>query len=72
MNFVLKFLVTLPIKIYKLLISPFLGSNCRFTPTCSQYMQISIEKYGIKGVGLGIIRILKCHPWGKSGYDPVP
>ena len=45
---------------------------CRFTPTCSQYMIDAINKYGIfKGIKLGIIRILKCHPKGKFGYDPV-
>ena len=47
-------------------------SMCRFTPTCSQYMIDAIEKYGcIKGIGLGIKRILSCHPKGKFGYDPV-
>ncbi|MBR1416650.1 MAG: membrane protein insertion efficiency factor YidD [Bacilli bacterium] len=47
-------------------------SLCRFTPTCSQYMIDAIEKYGvIKGIRLGIKRILKCHPKGKYGYDPV-
>lgn len=48
-------------------------SMCRFYPTCSNYMIEAIEKYGlIKGIRLGIIRILKCHPGGKKGYDPVP
>lgn len=47
-------------------------SMCRFTPTCSQYMIEAIEKYGvIKGIKLGVKRILKCHPKGKFGYDPV-
>ena len=47
-------------------------SMCRFTPTCSEYTKIAIEKYGIfKGIKLGIKRILKCHPKGKYGYDPV-
>lgn len=47
-------------------------SLCRFTPTCSEYTKIAIEKYGvIKGIKLGIKRILKCHPKGKYGYDPV-
>ena len=45
---------------------------CRFTPTCSEYMKISIEKYGtFKGLKLGIKRLLRCHPFGKYGYDPV-
>ncbi|MBQ4262890.1 MAG: membrane protein insertion efficiency factor YidD [Bacilli bacterium] len=46
---------------------------CRFTPTCSQYMKVSIERYGVlKGIKLGTKRILRCHPFGKFGYDPVP
>ena len=58
---------------YQKLISPYLGPKCRFTPTCSQYSVESIKKYGpIKGIYISLIRILKCHPWGGSGYDPVP
>jgi len=58
---------------YQKLISPYLGPKCRFTPTCSQYSVESIKKYGpIKGNYISLIRILKCHPWGGSGYDPVP
>lgn len=46
---------------------------CRFTPTCSQYMKVSIERYGVlKGIKLGTKRIIRCHPFGKFGYDPVP
>ena len=46
---------------------------CRFTPTCSEYMIQAIEKFGvIKGIKLGIKRLLRCHPYGKMGYDPVP
>ena len=61
------------IKIYQLLISPLLPSSCRFKPTCSQYTKEALEKYGLlKGLWFGIKRISKCHPWGKSGYDPVP
>ncbi len=53
---------------------PFMGhNNCRFTPTCSEYMIEAITEYGtIKGIKLGIKRILKCHPKGEFGYDPVP
>ena len=63
---------TIPIKIYQLVISPFLGKSCRFEPTCSSYSIESINKYGVvKGISLSLKRILKCHPWGNSGYDPV-
>lgn len=61
------------IKIYQLFISPLLPSSCRFIPTCSAYTKEALEKYGLfKGLWLGLKRISKCHPWGKSGYDPVP
>jgi len=60
------------IDIYKYLISPLLGNNCRFLPTCSEYTRDSIVKFGlVKGCWLGLKRILKCHPWGKGGYDPI-
>ena len=63
----------LPIKIYQILISPLLGPSCRFTPTCSQYTIEAIQKYGpLKGGWLGFKRILRCHPWGGCGHDPVP
>tara|TARA_B100000900_G_scaffold63856_1_gene49314 strand:- start:168 stop:389 length:222 start_codon:yes stop_codon:yes gene_type:complete len=62
-----------PIKIYQILISPLLGPSCRFTPTCSQYTIEAIQKYGpLKGAWLGFRRILRCHPWGGCGHDPVP
>ncbi|BBB29074.1 conserved hypothetical protein [Neptunomonas japonica JAMM 1380] len=61
------------IRIYQYAISPFLGSNCRFYPSCSHYMLEAIETHGIlKGIGLGSRRILKCHPWHEGGMDPVP
>jgi len=61
------------IKIYQLLISPLFPSSCRYTPTCSHYTLEALKKYGIlKGSWLGIKRISRCHPWGGSGYDPVP
>jgi putative membrane protein insertion efficiency factor len=71
--FLTKKLIILPIKIYQLFISPWLGFNCRFQPTCSQYTIEAIEKKGlIKGLFLGIIRISKCHPFSKkSGFDPL-
>ena len=60
------------INIYKYLISPLLGNNCRFLPTCSDYTKESIIKFGlVNGVWLGLRRIVKCHPWGKSGHDPI-
>ena len=61
------------IRFYKICISPYLGSHCRYTPTCSQYAYEAISKYGIlKGGWLALRRLLRCHPWGGSGYDPVP
>lgn len=61
------------IRIYQNTISPFIGANCRYTPTCSAYATEAIKKYGpFKGGRMAIRRILSCHPWGKSGYDPVP
>jgi putative membrane protein insertion efficiency factor len=60
------------IDIYKYLISPLLGNNCIFLPTCSEYTKDSIVKFGlVKGCWLGLKRILKCHPWGKGGHDPI-
>ena len=61
------------IKFYKTFLSPYMGRSCRFQPTCSTYTYEAIQKYGIiKGGWLGLRRILRCHPWGGSGYDPVP
>lgn len=58
---------------YQIFLSPMLGNNCRFVPSCSQYYLEALQQHGIvRGNYLGIKRILKCHPWGKSGYDPVP
>lgn len=61
------------IRLYQLLVSPLLGSNCRFTPTCSHYGIEAINKYGpLKGGWLTLKRIGRCHPWGGHGHDPVP
>ncbi|MDY0360301.1 MAG: membrane protein insertion efficiency factor YidD [Desulforegulaceae bacterium] len=60
------------IRFYQLAISPYLGNNCRFYPTCSAYSYQAIEKYGIiKGLFLSIKRILKCNPFHPGGYDPL-
>ena len=60
------------IKFYQKAISPFLGRRCRFYTTCSEYTKQAVEKYGaLKGLYLGLIRILKCHPFHKGGYDPL-
>ena len=72
----MKFLIlpfTLLIRIYQTLISPYTPATCRFQPTCSSYSIEALEKHGLfKGFKLMIIRIFSCHPWGRSGYDPVP
>ena len=61
------------IKIYQFLISPIIGKNCRFNPTCSNYALEALKKHGLfLGMYYSIIRISKCHPWGGSGHDPVP
>ena len=65
--------ILLPIKAYQYLISPLLGTSCRHLPTCSAYAQDAIELHGVmKGSWLALKRILRCHPWGTHGYDPVP
>jgi len=73
----LKFVLSLPfiilIKLYQWIISPWIGPACRFTPTCSHYGIEAFKKHGpVKGFLLTVKRISKCHPWGGSGYDPVP
>jgi putative membrane protein insertion efficiency factor len=61
------------IRFYQTVISPLTPATCRFEPTCSHYSVEAIQKYGVlKGIWLSLKRIAKCHPWGKSGYDPVP
>jgi len=67
-----KFAVWL-IQTYRFAISPLLGSNCRYTPTCSAYTMVALERFGFfRGLLLGTRRILRCHPWHEGGYDPVP
>lgn len=72
-----KWLFTLPllalVKFYQYCISPLTPPSCRYVPTCSQYAVEALRKYGpIKGVWLTLKRLSRCHPWGGSGYDPVP
>lgn len=62
-----------PILFYQKCITPYTPSSCRFQPTCSEYARQAIRKHGpFKGLALAIWRILRCNPWGGSGYDPVP
>lgn len=66
-------LLLLPVYFYKACISPLFPPSCRFTPTCSEYAIEALKKHGpIKGMWLTFRRILRCNPWGGSGYDPVP
>lgn len=66
-------LMVLPIKFYQGAISPMFPACCRYTPTCSQYAIQALRKHGpLRGSWLAIKRICRCHPWGGSGYDPVP
>lgn len=61
------------VRLYQFLLSPLLGQNCRFTPSCSHYAIQAIQKYGaIRGVWYGARRIARCHPFNAGGYDPVP
>ena len=61
------------VRFYQICISPLKPATCRFTPTCSAYAIEALRKHGpIKGLYLTIKRLLRCHPWGGSGYDPVP
>lgn len=73
----MKKLLVFVLKLYKKLISPVLesifGKACRFTPSCSTYTIIALERFGVvTGLKLGIKRFARCHPWGGSGSDPVP
>ena len=73
MKHLLSTLLILLIQFYRKCISPLFPPCCSYTPTCSQYAVEAITKYGpFKGTWLAIKRIARCHPWGGSGYDPVP
>ena len=69
----LALILSLPVRAYRATFSPFVGHNCRFQPTCSAYALEALDKHGgVKGGWLAARRICRCHPWGASGYDPVP
>lgn len=73
MKKIFSYLLLLPVYFYRGYISPMTPPSCRFVPTCSEYAIEAIKKYGpFKGLYLAVRRILRCHPWGGSGYDPVP
>jgi len=70
---ILAYILLAMIRGYQYLLSPFLGSQCRFTPTCSHYAAEALKRHGaIKGANLAGRRLLRCHPWCDGGYDPVP
>lgn len=66
-------LLILPIRVYQYVISPMIGPRCRFAPSCSEYAAEALSNHGVlRGGWLAVRRIVRCHPWGGSGYDPVP
>lgn len=69
----MKWLVLRLIRLYQLVLSPIIGQQCRFHPTCSQYTMEAVELHGVlKGLWLGVRRISRCHPFHEGGFDPVP
>ncbi|MEX0969932.1 MAG: membrane protein insertion efficiency factor YidD [Paracoccaceae bacterium] len=69
----LAYIISLPVRAYRLVGSPWVGRNCRYQPTCSAYAMEALARHGgIKGSYLAARRIGRCHPWGGHGYDPVP
>lgn len=69
----MKYLLMAPIRLYQLVISPWLPPVCRYQPTCSRYAMEALRKHGaVKGSWLAVRRILRCAPWGGTGFDPVP
>ena len=72
-NRIVIFPLILFIKVYQLFISPIIGQNCRYLPTCSEYTAGCLKQFGIfKGTFLSVKRISKCHHWGNHGHDPIP
>lgn len=69
----MKWVFVFLVRVYQYCISPWFPSSCRHVPTCSHYTIEAIKEWGVlRGVWLGVKRISKCHPWGTSGYDPIP
>lgn len=69
----MKGLVLLTLRFYKAAVSPLLPPACRFTPTCSEYAYLAVERHGVlRGTGLAAGRLLRCHPFARGGFDPVP
>lgn len=69
----MKYCALMIIRAYQIVLSPWLGHHCRFYPSCSQYAVEAITEYGIiRGTGLALRRLLRCHPWHEGGVDPVP
>jgi uncharacterized protein len=68
-----KYLVIIPVRLYQMIISPWMPNCCRYEPSCSHYMLGAVRKHGVfKGTWLGICRLMRCAPWGGHGFDPVP
>ena len=73
MSYVASRLLVAPIRLYQRLLSPLVGARCKFHPSCSEYAARAILRYGpIRGIYLGVRRLIRCHPWSLGGIDPVP
>ena len=73
MSALIRAVLAAPVRLYQWTISPLLGVNCRYAPSCSAYAVEAIETHGVlRGGWFALRRVLRCHPWGGSGYDPVP